>query len=84
MCFLAFIAATMPGEPSAWATNIASIFLNPFGVGSSDSSVSANGTRGDIMKVTKKKLLPGYPVSVACNNQRWDLGRRILAAVVCC
>jgi hypothetical protein len=60
----------MPGEPSAWASNIASIFLNPFGVGSSDSSIGANGTRGDMLRVTKRKLLPGFPVSVACKDNR--------------
>lgn len=67
---LSVITATMPGEPSAWATNIASIFLNPFGVGSSDSSVGANGTRGDMLRVTKRKLLPGFPVNVACKDNR--------------
>lgn len=63
-------AATAPGEPTAWANNIAAIFLNPFGVGSSDSSVSANGTNGRILQQTRKKLLPGFPISVACNNNR--------------
>ncbi|WIA39163.1 hypothetical protein OEZ86_005290 [Tetradesmus obliquus] len=61
---------TMPGEPSAWASNIASIFLNPFGVGSSDSSVSANGTRGDMLKATRRRLLPAFPVNVACQDNR--------------
>lgn len=63
--------ATAPGEPTAWANNIAAIFLNPFGIGSGDSSVSANGTNGRILQQTRKKLMPGFPISVACNNNRF-------------
>eukprot|EP00879_Flechtneria_rotunda_P024789 GHRR01026302.1.p2 GENE.GHRR01026302.1~~GHRR01026302.1.p2 ORF type:complete len:107 (+),score=41.48 GHRR01026302.1:1659-1979(+) len=71
----------MSGEPTAWANNVASIFLSPFGLGTSDSSVSAAGTRGDILKATQKKLLPGFPVNVACTNNRSVLLHQQYAAV---
>jgi hypothetical protein len=60
----------LPGDISSWTSHIASVFLAPFGLGSSDGSVSANGTRGDVLRLTKRRLLPGLPVAVACNDQR--------------
>jgi hypothetical protein len=59
-----------PGEPTNWAVNIANIFLAPFGLGSSDSSVSAEGTKGDMLKETQQRLPKDMPVHVACRGDR--------------
>eukprot|EP00878_Enallax_costatus_P040184 GHUV01046193.1.p3 GENE.GHUV01046193.1~~GHUV01046193.1.p3 ORF type:complete len:135 (+),score=31.50 GHUV01046193.1:276-680(+) len=69
--YLGFInnPTNLPGEPTSWALNVASIFLSPYGVGSKCSTVSANGTAGDILSKTKRKL-PGYQVNVACQNDK--------------
>jgi hypothetical protein len=64
-------AVSSPGEPTNWAINIANIFLAPFGIGSSDSSVSAEGTKGDLLKQTQKRLPQAMPVHVACKDNRW-------------
>lgn len=64
------IAVISPGEPTNWAANIANIFLAPFGLGSSDSSVSAEGTKGDLLQLTQKRLPQGVPVHVACKDSR--------------
>lgn len=61
---------TSLGEPTNWAINIANIFLAPFGLGSSDSSVSAEGTKGDLLQLTQKRLPQGVPVHVACKDSR--------------
>jgi hypothetical protein len=61
---------TSLGEPTNWAINIANIFLAPFGLGSSDSSVSAEGTKGDLLQLTQKRLPQGVPVHVACRDSR--------------
>lgn len=71
-------AVSAPGEPTNWANNIANIFLAPFGIGSSDSSVSAEGTKGDLLKQTQKRLPHGLPVHVACRTERYVCVR------VCC
>lgn len=68
MCLLS--AVTAPGEPSSYANHLASIFLSPFGLGSSDSSVSAAGTKGNMLRQTKRRLLPMFSVHVACTNNR--------------
>lgn len=61
-----------PGEPTSWATNLANIFLTPFGLGASASSVSAAGTKGDVLNHTQQQQLPqGFPVHVACQDDRW-------------
>jgi hypothetical protein len=65
---------TAPGEPSSWASHLAAIFLAPFGLGTSDSSVSAAGTKGDLLRQTKKRL-PNIPVHVACTNNRCAASR---------
>jgi UDP-N-acetyl-D-mannosaminuronic acid transferase (WecB/TagA/CpsF family) len=71
LCGVPSAAAGVPGEPSAWATNAAKIFLQPFGLANPDSTVSAVGTNGDILQATRAKLQSGFPVNVACNNSRW-------------
>lgn len=66
-------AVSSPGEPTNWAVNIANIFLAPFGLGSSDSSVSAEGTQGDVLKQTQRRLPRAMPVHVACRDDRWEV-----------
>jgi hypothetical protein len=60
-----------PGEPTNWANNLANIFLAPFGIGSSDSSVSAEGTKGDLLQQTQKRLPQSLPIYVACRDNRY-------------
>jgi hypothetical protein len=64
-------AVSVPGEPSAWAANVASIFLKPFGLANPDSTVSAAGTNGNVLQATRAKLNAGFPVNVACNDSRY-------------
>lgn len=63
-------AVGTPGEPTNWAINIANIFLAPFGIGSSDSSVSAEGTKGDLLLQTQTRLPQSLPIYVACRDNR--------------
>lgn len=58
------------GEPSSWARHLSATFLAPFGLGSSDASVSAAGTKGNVLRQTRKQLQASFPIHVACTDGR--------------